>query len=477
MRSASQWLACALLVLLTLACVAPIRSYDFFWHLATGRWIAEHRALPMADPFAIASDRTPWINGEWLFDWLVFVAWRLAGFGGLSWIRAGTVAALFAAIFLASRRSAGTPVALLLSCIAFAGAHARLDVRPLTLGACFVAAALVLAEHRNVRSGLLSGLFYVGLTIVWINIHPSALLAPVIAAVAQIRPPRLFWLPFASAAALLINPFGFHAIAAPIALTSFVSSGAFVNKEWLPSDPRVFPLLYVTLAIGIGVVASARRREEIWRYLLFAMFAALAIRSVRHQPLYFSAFPILLAPSIDQRLGRRSGLAFAGALSIIAAVAFSTDHRPGIDATRFPVEAAGRLGRAALRGNIYNPDQFGGFLIWSFYPDRRVLTDGRNELYQHFIPEYARARVDSRAWRALLARYRIDLAIDEYRAPLEVIDARTQQKHLMPASLAYFPRQEWALIGYDQAAMAFARRSAFDASTIAQLEVREVPDR
>ena len=24
----------------------PIRSYDYFWHLATGRWIVEHHALP-----------------------------------------------------------------------------------------------------------------------------------------------------------------------------------------------------------------------------------------------------------------------------------------------------------------------------------------------------------------------------------------------------------------------------------------------
>jgi hypothetical protein len=107
-----------------------------------------------------------------------------------------------------------------------------------------------------------------------------------------------------------------------------------------------------------------------------------------------------------------------------------------------------------------------------------VLTDGRNELYRTFIPEYSRARADQRQWSALLAKYRIDLAVDEYRTPLSVVDASTQRESKLPASLAYWPRREWALIAFDEAGMVFARRSAFDAGTIAKWEIRGVvPDR
>ncbi|HEX7808455.1 MAG TPA: hypothetical protein VF608_07020, partial [Thermoanaerobaculia bacterium] len=49
------------IVLLAAAAIGPIRNYDLFWHLATGRWIAEHHALPSIDPFAVASDRIAWI--------------------------------------------------------------------------------------------------------------------------------------------------------------------------------------------------------------------------------------------------------------------------------------------------------------------------------------------------------------------------------------------------------------------------------
>ena len=106
-----------------------------------------------------------------------------------------------------------------------------------------------------------------------------------------------------------------------------------------------------------------------------------------------------------------------------------------------------------------------------------MLTDGRNELHRTFITEYARARGDERAWRALLAKYRIDLAVDEYRKPLPVIDAVTGARRAMPASLAYWPRNEWALIAYDEAGMVFARRAAFARAEIDRWEIRGVvPD-
>jgi hypothetical protein len=48
---------------------------------------------------------------------------------------------------------------------------------------------------------------------------------------------------------------------------------------------------------------------------------------------------------------------------------------------------------------------------------------------------------------------------------------------MMPASLAYWPRDEWALIAFDDAAMVFARRAAFAAGAMEKWEMRGVvPD-
>src|SRR5207245_11727585 len=96
--------AIALLLLVAIAAVGPIRSYDFFWHLTTGRWIVEHRALPIYDPFTLAAAHMPWINGEWL--------WQIAAYrvplNAISWVNAVFVGAIFAiAFWFASRDLTG----------------------------------------------------------------------------------------------------------------------------------------------------------------------------------------------------------------------------------------------------------------------------------------------------------------------------------------------------------------------------------
>lgn len=462
---------------IALAAVTPIRNYDLFWHLATGRWIVEHRALPLSDPFALASERHEWINGEWLFQVGAFALERIAGISGLSWLRGLFAALLFTLAFLRSRREGEEPVALLLTAIAFAGIAPTLDFRPASIAALFVLLAI------STRS--LAG--FTLLTAIWMNVHPSALLAPLIALVREAgeapggerlrlsaRWPRFV---LASAAALLVTPHGLAGVVAPLRLMSWVGSGAFVNAEWLPSPPARFPLLYICIAAGALAFAFARDRAAgAWRIVLFAGLAWLAARHVRNQPLFFAAFPLLCTWAIPrERISRP--LAIAASVAAVALIGITADHRRGVAPERFPTVAVARLQASGLKGNVYNPDQFGGLLIWSFYPERRVLTDGRNELYRRFIPEYARARGDERAWRALLAKYRVDLAVDEYRDPLPVIDAGSGKTTLMPASLAYWPRQEWALIAWDEAGMVFARREAWPRETLEGWEIGGViPD-
>lgn len=431
-----------LFVVFAIVALVPLRSYDLFWHLATGRWIVEHRALPASDPFAVASDRVPWINGEWLFDIAVYA---------IPFAALGILRALFAAALFAFSRD---PV---VACVAFAGANRLLDMRPASIAAAFVAIAIAIARRSWIAFALL--------TVLWINVHPSALLAPVIMLVLTRSIPRTL----ASCAALLVNPFGWRAIAAPISLNALVTSGAFTNAEWQRSSPLVFPLLYLSIIAAIALFVKMRKGE----YVLFAMFAVLAILHVRHQPLYFAALPLLLPP-IEWK--KPVAYAIAGAVVIFAFVVMP--HGVGLAKHRWPLAAVARLKASGLRGHIYNPDQFGGFLIWSCYPERRALTDGRNELYRTFNAEYARARLDGRAWRALLSKYEIDLAVDEYRREkMTVVDAVTKQRRQMPASLVYWPRAEWALIGYDDVGMVFARRAAFPPAVLQRCEIAGVvPD-
>ena len=459
--------AITILVVIAGVAVGPIRSYDFFWHIATGRWIVEHRALPLFDPFTLAAAHVPWINGEWLWE-VVAYAMPLKA---MSLLNAIFVGAMFATAFWFASRDIDWPVALIAAGVGFGGASDRLGVRPAEAAAFLAVCAIALLASRLSLTRLTAA--YAVLSIVWINTHPSALLAPILAATTLLIDVRRWVVAVASVAALLVNPFGWRGITAPLELTRIVSNGEFVNAEWLPSAPSVFPLLYVSaVGVVIAFILSKKRRENLWRLAIFAFLTALAIQHVRNQGLYFAALPLLLPPV---RLPQWMAVC---ALSPVWWVFVQSEHFTGVDGERFPVRAVAQLQRTGLPGNIYNVDQFGGYLEWIFYPQRRVTTDGRNELFRDFIAADARARQDSRVWHAMIEKYRIALAVDEYvRERIDVVDVASGTRRSMPASLVRYRRRDWALIAFDDAAMIFARRAAFPPDVIARIEYRFlVPD-
>src|SRR5436305_15111339 len=57
---------------------------DVSWHIATGQWILDHRAIPRVDPFTFTWARKPWEPIEWLPELLYASAYWLAGYGGFA---------------------------------------------------------------------------------------------------------------------------------------------------------------------------------------------------------------------------------------------------------------------------------------------------------------------------------------------------------------------------------------------------------
>ena len=56
---------------------------DVSWHIATGEWILDHRAIPHTDPFSFTWAGKPWVPIEWLAEVLYAGAYRIAGYGGV----------------------------------------------------------------------------------------------------------------------------------------------------------------------------------------------------------------------------------------------------------------------------------------------------------------------------------------------------------------------------------------------------------
>src|ERR1700761_4560256 len=67
------------------AMAAPlvVADGDTYWHLATGRWILEHRGVPATDPFSYAAVGRPWVTHEWLSEVVMVLFWKAFGWWGL----------------------------------------------------------------------------------------------------------------------------------------------------------------------------------------------------------------------------------------------------------------------------------------------------------------------------------------------------------------------------------------------------------
>src|SRR5262249_6699995 len=61
----------------------PVIDWDLWWHLRTGQWVLEHRAVPATDPFAQGGSDKPWLAYSWLFEVLLYLCFWSLGLTGV----------------------------------------------------------------------------------------------------------------------------------------------------------------------------------------------------------------------------------------------------------------------------------------------------------------------------------------------------------------------------------------------------------
>jgi hypothetical protein len=77
---------------------------DVSWHIATGQWILDHRAIPHVDPFSFTWAGKPWVPIEWLAEVIYASAYRLGGYGGVAALVTAVLMALHAIVYFNAAR-------------------------------------------------------------------------------------------------------------------------------------------------------------------------------------------------------------------------------------------------------------------------------------------------------------------------------------------------------------------------------------
>ncbi len=446
---------------------------DTYWHLATGRWILEHQAVPRVDSFSYTFAGRPWHAHEWLSELIMWSAFAAGGWNGLQLLFAGAFGVTAVAIGRAmSRWLAVGPWMLALGLGLAVGAPSFL-ARPHLLALPFLAIWLAeLLAARQARRAPSPWLLVVMLA--WANMHGSYVLGLGLAGVfgleallATWRSPRrtlVGWGVFGLAliAVGLANPFGLSGLMFPLQVQSM--SSLPMISEW--RSPDFSRLRAFEIAILLTLFACLWRGVRVppLRLIVLLGFLHLALAHMRHQMVFGVVAALLLAEPIARaaaagipqpidRAGKVSrGLTFAALAVVLAAGAWRmATPSVRVDGLNVPISALAAVPPDLAKRPVFNAYGMGGYLI---FKGVRPYVDGRGDMYgDAFLRTYMLVtRPKLAALREELDRRSIDWVIVTAGEPVV-------------GALDGMP--EWRRLHSDHYAAVFVRRTAADALNLA----------
>jgi hypothetical protein len=387
--------------------LTSLGEYDIWWHLRTGAWILQNHALPRSGLFSQAADQ-PWIAYSWGFEIVAAAIDKRLGLAGIPLLLM-CLQALLAVVVLAL---AGiSPRRFWLAAVLAAlGLYAlpSLNVRPVFLSMILFGLVLVLLFGSR-RTGALRRLAWLPVIFaLWANLHIQfvyGLLALGIFCAASLleRPRRL---PAAVALALflacclatLIGPYTYHLY--EVVWSYARSTATYVYVIEMHSMSFRQPEHYVRLLLTAAAffVLGRRPSPDLFGIALMTVGAVVGFHMQRDA--WFVVMPAVAVVAegwVDARGGEAGGAApgrgWGWERAVAAVLAIATI---GLAAARsvpssseallrrvdeaFPVRACDFIRENHLSPPLYNPFNWGGFIIW-YLPDYPVAIDGRTDLY------------------------------------------------------------------------------------------------
>ena len=362
---------------------------DVSWHIATGQWVLDNRAIPRVDPFSFTWAGQPWVPIEWLAEVIMASAYRLAGYSGIAAIATAALMALHALVFFNATRfvrpwsAVGAIVAMDLVLIPMMLARPHLIAWALI---AFWTGLMLRAREQGKAPPLAATL----LMVVWANLHGSFVMGLLIAAAFGLEalladPDRgkafrqwgLFGI--ACAIAVLINANGIEGVLHPLTIANLEMLPLI--DEWKPSNPGVTPFFFAMLGLVLVIIAIKRPRLHPVRWLLLGVLLALAFWQVRHQAILAIVSAMILPTGFSKEAARGAerpvAAAVAGAIALVTAIRALLPLNPPYSETN-PWKLIAAVPPELRSEPVLNGYVMGGPLILLGI---RPYVDGRGDMY------------------------------------------------------------------------------------------------
>lgn len=432
MRMAHVWIVIVVATPMISAFMSQVSAVDLAYQIRAGDIMLRTSSLLRTDVFTFTVPGRQWLNQQWGAQLVLAVTHQLGGWNGIALLYAGLTSIAFTFVFLACRRrGASTRAAALLSVAGFWVARQNLAMRPQLIGVVLFSLTLwILAGRRTGPRGLWA---LPALMLIWVNVHGSFVLAPLLLGLAWLEDRKdspetartVLAVGALSLFATLANPFGpgVWAYAAGIGTNPTI---ARTVTEWAPPTIREYSgvVFFASALIVTGYLV--RRKEPVaWSQLLWlASFFVLALPALRGVVWWGLVFPFVLAglvarkPEADAERGSPLMNALLAA-SIVAAAIVVMPFWRGSSPTGGPAflsQAPVNLVRATQNGVPPGSRLFVSQTYASWFeltlPTMPVFTDSRIELFPTSLwNAYLDIGSAREGWQAQLDRWDVDAVV------------------------------------------------------------------
>ena len=482
---------------------------DFFWHLATGRFIVENKAVPDTDIFGFATQGVEWIPFEWGWDILTYGLYNIAGYNTILAFRSIAFVFIFFLFFLLFRKfKINSVISWLVLFVLLIGIMDRLSPRPHVITYIFFAVIIyILTSFKYLeRDRYLKKLYFLPLIfLVWGNMHMGVLAGGLFLFIYTVSEIIIFYYPkkyssneikplslselkillivsVLSALALLVNPHGLHTYIYAYSHTKMKMLET-VNEWRSPFDTMfgagfVITMYKIFLFGGVIILIYSYIKKDLFAALLYISLIIYSVRAIRFTVDYEFLIVFFFALSLDYlaaRLGNsgtwrnavnflrynNSVKAVLAAFTVYVALQVPSNNIYetlmyyrvsgwGINDDFLPVQLFDFMKENNISGTPFNHFGTGGYLVWNF-PGQKNFIDSRN-LNDEIFSEYNSIMGKAPGFEKKIEKYGFDYAI--YLDP----DLIRRPNELSKTVVSYFDRNpQWKLVFWDDKSMLFLK--------------------
>jgi hypothetical protein len=487
-----QLLVAVLFVAIFAMAVRQPADTDTWWHLKSGQLMWQTGQILRTDPFSHTVAGQPWIDHGWLVQVLIWPVYHVAGLAGLALLLAAIVTAAFVLVYRQCEgRPFVAAFAVLLAAVASSVIWSiRPQIVSFLLAA--IVAYLLDGYKRSGNARWLWALpplvalwanCHAGFVIAFI-LMGCYLLGEMLNRITNPSPPTplpsgerercthrrvrgenaslvpLLIATLASIPAILLNPnttkmlpYAFQTVSIG-PLQDFIQEWAAPNFHNLQFQPFIWLLLLTLAAMGLS-----RQRADWTDLALVGGLGYMGLLAVRNVALFaLVAAPVLSRHAVAalNELALEPRLSWLAALThtlppprpsrplaflnivLLGLVVLGGGAKAGVEMARLqdpatwgqelPVAAAKYLREHDLPGQMFNTYNWGGYLIWSLYPERPVFVDGRTDLYalnSDVLDDYVVVHWTRPGWQQVLDKYAIGYVVIERGGLVDAMLATT----------------------------------------------------